>query len=51
MFRAEIYHQEVLAYAEYNKTCFKIVAATSRDLSRDTLRDIDISREIVHVSN
>jgi hypothetical protein len=55
MFRAEIHYQEVLAYAEYNRTCFKVVAATSRDVprdtSRDTLRDIEISREIVHVTS
>jgi hypothetical protein len=51
MFRAEIHYQEVLAYAEYNRTCFKVVAATSRDVSRDTSRDIDISRGIVHVSS
>ena len=55
MFRAEIHFQEVLAYAEYNRTCFKVVAATSRDVSRDTSRDtlsdIDISRGIVHVSS
>ena len=47
MFRAESDHQEVLAYAEYNRTCFKVVAATSRDVSRD----IDISLGVVHVSS
>ena len=99
--RAEINVLAVLAYAEYNRICFKVVAATLRNMlrsvarhdarhrnnsvntarikvkliswrfwhtlntighvskswlqrravSRDTMRDIDISRGIVHASS
>ena len=38
MFRAEMYYQEIFTYAEYNRTCFEVVAATSRDISRSVAR-------------
>ena len=38
MLRAEIYYQEVLAYAEYNRICFKVVAATLRNMLRSVAR-------------
>ena len=38
MVQAEICFSGVLAYAEYNGIGFKVVAATSRDMSRDVAR-------------
>jgi hypothetical protein len=49
--KAENWYWGVLAYAEHDGIGFETVAATSRDTSRDTMCDIDVSRGILHIES